>query len=299
MGNVVAPSSQPVRTLTERYIVERYRRREIGKSTARNMRTTLGQFAKCCGDRPTNRISKREVERWLEDCGATMAASTRRGRFMMIATFCDWLVDQKLVRRNPTFGMTRPKQPRTVPRAIRPEGVGDVLAQCPDTRARLIASLMVQEGLRCMEVSGLQVADVDTREKTVRVVGKFGHERIVPLTDETSEQLAAYLNEYPASVGPLVRSYQYPDRALTAMTLGNIMRSAMYAAGVKKRPLDRVSAHALRHTAATDMLRNGAHVRDVQNILGHMHLQTTEIYLPAVVGDLREAIGGRRYRGAQ
>jgi site-specific recombinase XerD len=310
MGNVSAsiPVPEPalsattakatVSTVTERYIIERYRRREIGKSTARNLRTTLGQFAKCCGNRPISRVSRREVERWLEDYGAGLAASTRAKRFNMIATFCAWLVDQKLVRRDPTYGMPRPKQPRTVPRAIRPEGVGAVLSHCPDARARLVASLMAQEGLRCMEVAGLEVADVDLNARSLRVVGKGGHERVLPLTDETREHLAAYLTEWPATVGPLVRSYQFPNRSLTAMTIGNIMRAVMYAAGVKSRPLDRVSAHALRHTAATDMLRNGAHVRDVQHILGHKHLMTTEIYLPLVVNDLREAIGGRRYRGA-
>jgi len=56
------------------------------------------------------------------------------------------------------------------------------------------------------------------------------------------------------------------------------------------------SAHALRHSMATDVLRGGAHVRTVQAALGHRHLKATERYLPLVVGDLREAMGGRRYR---
>lgn len=55
------------------------------------------------------------------------------------------------------------------------------------------------------------------------------------------------------------------------------------------------SAHALRHTAATDMLRAGAHLRDVQAALGHVSLATTQRYLPWIVGDLREAMGGRTY----
>ncbi len=71
----------------------------------------------------------------------------------------------------------------------------------------------------------------------------------------------------------------------------------MREAGIKRWSRDGISAHALRHTAATDMLRARAHLRDVQHALGHAHLATTEIYLPLVVHDLREAMGGRRYRG--
>jgi site-specific recombinase XerD len=70
----------------------------------------------------------------------------------------------------------------------------------------------------------------------------------------------------------------------------------MSEAGIKRYRRDGVSAHALRHTSATDMLRSGAHLRDVQHALGHAHLATTETYLPLVVHDLREAMGGRQYR---
>jgi site-specific recombinase XerD len=72
----------------------------------------------------------------------------------------------------------------------------------------------------------------------------------------------------------------------------------MYRAGINHAAYDGVSAHALRHTAAADMLRSGAHVRDVQAALGHAHLVTTERYLPTLVRGLAETMAGRRYSGA-
>jgi integrase/recombinase XerD len=69
----------------------------------------------------------------------------------------------------------------------------------------------------------------------------------------------------------------------------------MRESGVKRRPYDGVSAHAARHTMATDLVRSGAHLRDIQHALGHASIQTTQRYLPWLVGDLRTAMGGREY----
>lgn len=121
---------------------------------------------------------------------------------------------------------------------------------------------------------------------------------VLPISDETWMALTAYLSEHPATSGGLVRSYRQEWRALQADTISGMVSLWMSEAGIKRRPRDGVNAHALRHTSATDMLRAGAHLRDVQHALGHAHLATTEVYLPLVVKDLREAMGGRKYRGA-
>lgn len=114
---------------------------------------------------------------------------------------------------------------------------------------------------------------------------------------EVEQALAAYLAEYPASAGPLVRSYRQPQRSLDPDTISGLVSRIMWAAGVKRARRDGVSAHALRHTAATDMLRQDAHLRDVQQALGHAHLSTTEVYMPYVVRSLEDAMGGRWYGG--
>lgn len=213
----------------------------------------------------------------------------------MVRCFCAWLVERGHVKRDPCYGMKAPRKPRTVPRALRRDDVAAVLAAAPDLRARLVAILMLQEGLRCGEVAALELGDMDLREGIVRVVGKGGHQRMLAITQEAREEIHAYLGQYPANAGPLIRSYQYPARGLSPVTIGSMMRKMMYEAGVKQRPRDGVSAHALRHTCATDMLRAGAHVRDVQAALGHQALATTEIYIPLLVDTLSDAMGGRTY----
>lgn len=164
------------------------------------------------------------------------------------------------------------------------------------TRTRVVVILMCQLGLRCAEVSRLQVGDIDWTNGSLLVHGKGGNQRVLPITAEARQALEDYLSEHPACAGPLVRSYADPTRALTPGYIGDRIRKLMFLTGVKALPRDGKSAHSLRHTAATDMLAHGANVRSVQVALGHQSLQTTQRYLSWSVDDLRRAMEGRKYR---
>jgi len=167
------------------------------------------------------------------------------------------------------------------------------MARCPDTRTKLICSLMLEEGLRRGEVATLQLGDLDLAGRLMLVRGKGGTERVLPITDDTFELILAYTDETGFwRGGPVIRSKRDPARSIKPDRVTAIV------AGVMREARIRESAHSLRHTMATDSLRGGAHIRDVQRALGHKHLRTTERYLPWLVdveGGLRQAIGGRHY----
>lgn len=275
------------------YVRGRQKRGEIGQLTAKCHRGILWQFAEHAGCTPA-RLTRKHVERWLESL-EHLAAGTRRNRYSVVARFCRWLHDEGLCPRDATKGMPRLREPRRVPRALQADAVTATLQACPDLRAQVIVVLMVQEGLRRGEVAKLQVGDFDLTHRMMRVEGKGGHQRVLPITDECYELVLRYLTQEGLRAGPLLRSYQFPTKGLHPETVSRIVRQAMQDAGVKRAPFDGVNPHALRHTAATDMLRSGAHIRDVQHALGHAHLQTTETYLPYLVGTLEQAMGGRRY----
>lgn len=279
--------------LAIQYVAERERRQEISKGGARSIHYTLGTLVRSAGwDRHPAHLKRQHIERWLDD-RQPLRAATMRSQLSIVRTFCQWMVDKGYTRRDPTREIRSPRQPRLLPRALKAPVVDAVLEGAPDIRAALIISLQVQEGLRCCEVVGLELGDIDLRDSQLVVrQGKGGHERVLPITEETTSYLARYLAEYPAHAGPLIRSYRHPTRGVSAKYLSKIVSEWMHAAGAGE------SAHALRHTMATDVLRAGAHVRDVQAALGHTSIATTQRYLPYVVGDLRDAMGGRRYRGA-
>jgi len=150
--------------------------------------------------------------------------------------------------------------------------------------------LFLNCGLRLAELISINVTDI--RGDTLTVLGKGGKERTVYLNDACQSALAAHLEER-AKIG------EVPDSHKKALFLSNrklrISRrtvQAMVEKYIKKAGLDpkRYTTHKLRHTAATLMYQNGVDIRALQEILGHEHLSTTEIYTHVDNAQLREAV---------
>lgn len=248
-------------------------------------------------DVPDVRIE--HVEAWMAS-DRTQAISSIRVRVSAVSGFFTWARRRGMTLIDPCDGVQVPRAPRAVPRAFSADAVRTAMDACSTSRERLIVALMVQEGLRCCEVAGLEVTDLDRKAGTILVTGKGSHERVLPITSMVASALAAYEAEYPPPRwGPLIRNLRRPDQGITAGTVSDLMRQVLTASGLKTRPRDGISAHAFRHTAASDVLEECGDVRVVQEMLGHASLTTTQIYLRRVSGDrLRKAMEGRTYRPA-
>lgn len=272
--------------------------RGLTASHRENVRNGLNSFAQFIGNRPIENIGAADLERWMESLD-NVAVSTRVQRLSTVRCFLRWCERRKHVRRNVANDIRGPKLPRRLPRALVTGAPAKLLASLPDTRAVFIVTAMLQQGLRAIELSRLEVSDVDRYHGTMRIVGKGGHERVLPLLPETLFALDDYIGEHPVSSGALVRSYMRPRCALHPSTISHLVSLWMREAGVKSAPRDGVSGHCCRHTCLSDMLLSGAHLRDVQAAAGHAHLATTEIYLPTLVDGLAVAMGGRSYGSAK
>lgn len=278
------------------YLQGRQRRGEITINTIRNSRSVLAGLSRSYGNRPVERFATAAVDRWLEST-AHQKPSTRAAGWTIVAGFTRWLLQQQLIPADPCEGRRGPKRPRTEPRALEHDAVARLLFVAPDARAQAIIWLEVGLGLRRVEVHRLRVEDWLRRDRLVRVVGKGGHERTVPMIREAERVLDAYLRECPATVGPLIRSTTDPSRPLSLSSLSHYMATWMTAAGIKHAPRDGVNGHALRHTAASDVLDRCGDLRVVQEMLGHRNLATTAVYLRrSQLGAIREAMEGRTYR---
>lgn len=292
-------------TTTNLYVRERQQSKTFRGNTARSIGSRLRAFVAWAEEQDLLDVADvrvEHVEAWLAS-DRRQAPGSLRVRLSALAGFYTWARRRGMVTIDPCDGVKPPRAVRAVPRAFTEDMVATLERSCSHTRERLIVALMVQEGLRCCEVANLQVTDLDRREGTILVTGKGGHERVLPLTERVLRALADYEAEFPPPhFGPLIRSIRSArsaSKGLTAGSISDIMRRVLTDAGLKHGPRDGVSAHALRHTAASDVLERCGDVRVVQEMLGHASLTTTQIYLRRVSGDrLRRAMEGRDYRAS-
>ena len=279
--------SKQLGVLVAQYVRERRARQEISASSAKTMRYVLLTFVDMAGwDSDPARLTKRDVQRWM--ARPHLDPGTLRSHFSVVRGFCVWLAEEGYARRDVTLGVKPPKEPQRLPRGLKLDQVQAILAACPDVRSEVITLLMCQETMRACEVAALEVGDIDFDEALILVRGKGRKQRVVSLTEEMAEAIGRYLRERPARTGPLVR-HQLRDRGIGAKHVSETMSHLMRSAGVEE------TGHALRHTAVTDMLRAGAHIRDVQQAAGHASINTTQRNMPWLVNDLHTAMGGRRY----
>jgi site-specific recombinase XerD len=168
---------------------------------------------------------------------------------------------------------------RTLPRGLEPAAVRRLLASCDcrtlvGRRNYAILKLLSRLGMRAGEVAGLHLEDIDWRRGLLLVHGKGGRIDELPLPDDVGQALVSYLRRRPrcTSRAVFVR-VTAPRREMNRSTVGWVVRSACDRAG-----LPRVGAHRLRHTAATDMLRHGATLAEIGEVLRHREPKTTANY---------------------
>ena len=198
-----------------------------------------------------------------------------------------------LRRDDPTLDIDGPRMGRPLPKTLSEADV-EALLGAPDTqhalgvRDRCMLELLYACGLRVSELTGLTLSEVSISQGVLRVVGKGGKERLVPIGEEALAWLQRYLrgarSELLAGVASDALFPGRGGRAMTRQTFWHRIRHQARAAGIT-RPL---SPHVLRHAFATHLVNHGADLRVVQLLLGHSDLSTTQIYTHVARARLRE-----------
>ena len=242
------------------------------------------------GERPPGDLNRATILAYQQAI-AHLKPRTRRSAMSSVSRFCRWLVQEGHLNADPCVGLDRVRVGKRVPRALTAAQARKVVEAADTAALSVIVRLMLGCGLRCCEVSALDVDDFDPVERTLAVRGgKGGNERVLPVPAHVAETLDRYISDRVD--GPLVAA---PAR-LSAQRISKQVAALMTRAGVHT-PGDGRTAHALRHTAASDVLEACHDLRVVQQMLGHTSLATTEIYLRvANLGQMREAMEGRMYQ---
>jgi integrase/recombinase XerC len=293
----------------ERFDLHLRAERGLSLHTARAYLSDLRQFAAVVGAKQPSALRSDDVRRFLAERHARDAAASLGRKLAALRAFFRFLLREGVLAADPSAGIPAPRTPHRLPRPLAVDDchvlmtppqllptLAPLAARAPDgalasdqhvpalaaeLRDRAIAELLYGAGLRVGELVALDVRDVDLTRGEVRVLGKGGKERVVPLPGAAREALGAWLapRSRPGVLGePLfvalrARKGKAPRR-LDPRDVRRRLAGRALAAGLS----DRVHPHRLRHSYATHLLDMGADLRAIQELLGHASLSTTQKY---------------------
>jgi integrase/recombinase XerC/integrase/recombinase XerD len=260
--------------------------RSAAESTRRAYANDVGQLAEWASEikKEPEALGHRDLRRFaarLSDRGISKAGVARK--LAAIRAFYAALVRTGEMKANPADLVATPKRDRKLPRVLSREEMQRLLDRIPtrtplETRDRAMLELTYSCGLRAEEVVNLDSDAADFEGERLRIEGKGGKTRLVPMGEPAQAALSRYLDRArPALVGPGQESALFVSKSGRRLHPSDVrrrlqlwVREAAIAGGV--------SPHALRHSFATHLLEGGADLRSIQELLGHSSLSTTQVY---------------------
>jgi integrase/recombinase XerC len=272
--------------------------RNVSEHTLRNYSSDLEQFFEYLAPANpktqqrrfpnVNQIDHITIREWLANLHtAQKRKSSIARKLAALRTFFQFLVREGMLETNPAKLVTTPRLEKKLPQHLSvEEAIRFIETPDPETdlgkRDRAMLELMYATGVRVSELTKLDLGDVDLGNKLIRVTGKRRKERIVPFGEPALDALRSYLvardiflAQAPISLRDEKALFlNYQGTRITTRSVGRMVEKYIrICAGMHN-----ISPHALRHSFATHLLDSGADLRDIQELLGHARLSTTQIY---------------------
>jgi integrase/recombinase XerC len=222
-------------------------------------------------------------------------ASTVNTRLSAVRSFFRFALSRGIVERDPSHVVKGPKRQKPLPSYMR-EADMDRLIDLPQMwedsydalRARTIIILFYETGMRLAEMTALDDQDIDFAAHQLKVTGKRNKQRIIPFGEELEQTLVGYMaqrDQQPMMVASKALIRNDKGERMTRSQIERIVNQRLSLVTTQKKR----SPHVLRHSFATAMLNNGAGLENVQKLLGHASVATTEIYTHTTFEQLKRA----------
>lgn len=213
----------------------------------------------------------------LYDLGACKATQARI--LSGVKSFFNFLLLEEIIESSPAEFIEGPKVGRKLPDVLTTAEIDRIIRTFDDVSTLGIRNAAMLEtlyscGLRVSELVGLRLGDLFFDEGFIRITGKGDKQRLVPVSDEARDRIRHYLSVREGGGNIDILFLNNRGKGLTRVMIFTILRNAASAAGIGKD----ISPHTLRHSFATHLLEGGASIRQVQEMLGHESILTTEIY---------------------
>jgi len=283
--------------LVEQFLEHLRYERNVSVHTLRNYRIDLEQFLAHLAGPESNKkratpsveeIDHLTIREWLASLhSAQKSKSSVARKLAALRTFFQFLVREGLLELNPAKLVSTPRQEKKLPNHLSVEEAVRFI-ESPDTqtdlgkRDRAMLELMYATGVRVAELTTMNLGDIDFRSQLIRVTGKRRKQRVVPFGDPAGDALRSYLKirekflfNAPVSTRDEEALFlNYQGTRITTRSVGRMVdKYIRLCAGMHN-----ISPHALRHSFATHLLDSGADLRDIQELLGHARLSTTQVY---------------------
>ena len=272
-------------------------RRGSAERTRRAYQSDLVQFAhwSVLEQREPAAVDVRQLRRYAAFCGESeLAPSTVARKLAALRACFRTLREHGLVEQNPAELVAAPKRPSNLPRVLRPAELSALIDRIPagtalEARDRALIELAYGSGLRAEELVSADVESLDLDGEQIRVEGKGSKTRLVPIGEYARDAIVGYLERSrPALLSDPSETALFLSKSGRRLQSSDVRRRLLLWARAAELP-GRVHPHALRHSFATHLLDGGADLRAIQDLLGHEHLSSTQIYTRVESARLRSA----------
>jgi integrase/recombinase XerC len=278
--------------LIQQFIHHLSSERNASPHTCRNYLRDLEQFESFLDGMAVEKVDRLVLRKYLSYLHRKNRKSSIARKLSTLRSFFKYLVREQIIPSNPAKPVSTPRVDKLLPTALSVDEAFRLMespsrvksARETEARDRALLELLYSSGIRVSELEGLNRNRLDLDLGIVRVMGKGRKERIVPVGAKAVEALAAYLE---------VRGQGAEESPLFVNRRGGRLTTRSVARVVKKYArhsaiFRKISPHSLRHTFATHLLDAGADLREIQEMLGHASLSTTQRYTHLTVGKLME-----------
>lgn len=252
-------------------------------NTIESYKRDLEKFLEFNKDKNIDRISNDDLKsyiKYLKEENLNEKSIARN--ISSLKSFYKFLIIEKYITNNPSDALFLPKVKKSLPNTLTEDEVLKLLdIELTDNfsyRNKAMLELMYATGLRVSELINLKLQDIDLSQDIIRTFGKGSKERVIPIGDYAKEYLEKYIYEYRGSM--LKReSCEYlflnnHGKQMTRQGFFKIIKKIAKEKGINKE----LSPHTLRHSFASHLLKYGADLRTIQELLGHSDISTTQIY---------------------
>jgi site-specific recombinase XerD len=261
--------------------------KELASHTCSAYMRDLKEFGEFSRVNSEEKIDRSHVRGFLSFLSEKMNQPiTRRRKLTSVRMFFRFLEDEKYIKDNPTKGLPSPRVEDKEPSFLTEGEIKKLMMTVEKSgseRDMAIIRILVETGIRLNELAKLNVSDLDTDNKTIKVKRKGNKEQTIPINIKLNVLLRSFIKERQPIEPLIVSSFK---KRMSNRRLGMLVKGYLQMSGISRN----VSCHSIRHSFCTRMLEKGADLKTIQILAGHSTISTTEKYLHIANPRLRKEV---------